>query len=116
MGIGKKIKELRKQVGLTQPELAERVGVHETTIRRWEQERDKGPDAGMIKKIAEVLNTTGEELLAGVTPQEQKTDMLNMAVMTLENGKRIEAPATPEGYAFLERLFAMSLSGSAQAV
>ena len=32
-----------------------------------------------------------------------------MAVMTLDNGKKIEAPATPEGYAFLTNLFTLSL-------
>lgn len=34
----------------------------------------------------------------------------NMAVITLENGRKMEAPATPEGYAFLEDLLAISLT------
>lgn len=37
MGIRQRMKELRKQAGMTQPELAEQVGVHETTIRRWKR-------------------------------------------------------------------------------
>ena len=39
MGIGTRIRELRKRAGMTQLELSERVGVHETSIRRWEKEK-----------------------------------------------------------------------------
>jgi DNA-binding transcriptional regulator YiaG len=31
------IKELRRQLGLTQTEFAERVGVNQATVSRWEQ-------------------------------------------------------------------------------
>lgn len=65
MGIGNRIKILRKKTGLTQPELAEKIGVHETTIRRWELEKDRGPDGKSVNKIATILNTTPEYLLTG---------------------------------------------------
>lgn len=109
MGIGKKIKELRKQAGLTQPELAERVGVHETTIRRWEQERDKGPDTGMIKKIAEELNTTEENLLL-----DQPTDTKPKNDLVYEWGgtNRLALPNTPETRAMFERLVMCAMRGN----
>lgn len=40
---------------------------------------------------------------------------MNMATFTTKDGARFEAPATPEGYAYLERMFAMSLAGTATA-
>ena len=58
MKIGLRIKELRKQAKITQPELAEKIGVHETTIRRWEQGKDKGPSVDIIPKIANALGTS----------------------------------------------------------
>ena len=58
MKIGLRIKELRKQAKITQPELAEKIGVHETTIRRWEQGKDKGPSVDIIPKVAEILGTS----------------------------------------------------------
>ena len=111
MGIGMRIKEERKRAGMTQPELAERIGVHETTIRRWEQERDKGPDAVMVQKIADVLGVSASDLLGEDAPTAGQGMLppVEKAMITLENGRKLEAPATPDGYAFLERLFAMSL-------
>ena len=37
--LGKKIRELRKEKGLTQKELSERIGVSESTVKKWEQAR-----------------------------------------------------------------------------
>ena len=59
-----RLKDLRKHAGLTQPELAELVEVHETTIRRWESGRENGlPDVRHIKKLCEVLHVSEAELL-----------------------------------------------------
>ena len=113
MGIGTRIKNLRKQVKLTQPELAERIGVHETTIRRWEQERDRGPDGKAVTLLAEVLKTTPEYLLNDSSDENISLSYTNehsnnrgMAIFTSRNGERFEVPATPEGYAFLRDMAA----------
>ena len=42
------------------------------------------------------------------TTQERST---NIATFTTKDGARFEAPADSEGYAYLERMFAMSLAG-----
>ena len=101
MGLGIRMKQLRKQAGMTQAELAERIGVHETTIRRWEQERDKGPDGGTVNIIAEVLNTTPDYLLSDMsTFEEQKKSSMKTTEKELVyewGGKnRIALPNTPE--------------------
>ncbi|TLD97656.1 helix-turn-helix domain-containing protein [Helicobacter jaachi] len=49
------IRELREERGITQIELAERIGVSERTIRRYEQEEDI-IQIGILKKILKALN------------------------------------------------------------
>ena len=58
---GKTLKALRKKSGLTQAELAFTVGVHETSIRRWET-GDRLPNAEYVKKLAEALHVNEQQL------------------------------------------------------
>ena len=59
-----RLREARKHANLTQPELAHQLGVHETTIRRWESGREQGlPDVVHIKQLCEILHVTEAELL-----------------------------------------------------
>ena len=115
MGIGVRITQLRKQAGMTQPDLADRVGVHETTIRRWEQEKDKGPDTAMVLKLAESLGTTVEQLLSEpketskVEPKQEKT-----LVYDWGGTNRLALPNTPETRELFERLV-IAMSGKALA-
>lgn len=116
MGIGKRIKELRKQERMTQPELADKVGVHETTIRRWEQEKDKGPDTTMIKRLAEVLETTPESLLTDtqeLTEEETEDKKIEEKNLVYEWGgkNRLALPNTPETRELFERLVIFALGG-----
>ena len=60
---GANLKALRKKAGLTQPELAYLIGVHETTIRAWELD-DRLPKSGYIKRLAEALGVSEQQLLA----------------------------------------------------
>lgn len=100
MGIGIRIKQLRKQSGLTQPELAEQVGVHETTIRRWEKEKDNGPDNKSVKKLAEILKTTSDYLLSGTgkeNPNPAPTNKTNDGHLVFRDRDRyIDLPDTPD--------------------
>lgn len=62
MTLGKKIKEARKQCGLTQEELAERMTVSRSAIAKWES--NKGlPDVDNLKALAQLLNVTIDYLL-----------------------------------------------------
>ena len=55
---------LRKQKGLTQSQLAERIGVTDKAVSRWET--GKGfPDVSLLQPLAEALDTSVTELLAG---------------------------------------------------
>lgn len=66
--IGKKIKEKRKSLSLTQLELAEKVGLTESSISRYESGKIATMPTSTINKICSVLNIEPGELL-GITPE-----------------------------------------------
>ena len=61
MEIGKKIMELRKKSGLSQEELAEKVGVARQTISKWEL-GETSPDLKQSKELSKILNVSLDEL------------------------------------------------------
>ena len=65
---GDRLRKLRKKSGLTQEQLANLVGVHETTIRRWENEGDK-PSIVYVSTLAKALGVSEADLLN--EPQKQ---------------------------------------------
>ena len=54
MDIGGRIAELRKEIGLTQQELADRLYVSRQLVSKWES-GDRRPDYKTVEKIAEAL-------------------------------------------------------------
>lgn len=62
--IGKFISELRKNKKMTQEELAEKLGVNNRTISRWENGNNM-PDVSLYKPLCEELDITINELLSG---------------------------------------------------
>lgn len=63
MSIGKNIKRIREDIGLTQQELALKVGVSQPMIGQIEREA-KIPTMLLGKEIADVLNCSVEDLIA----------------------------------------------------
>lgn len=59
---GKKLQRIRKKIGISQEELAERVGVHRNHIGRIER-GETNPSLPLIQKIAKVLKVSGKDLL-----------------------------------------------------
>ena len=62
--VGSFIAELRKEKGLTQAELAERVGVTGGAVSKWERGLCY-PDIETVVRLAEVLDLSVGEILAG---------------------------------------------------
>jgi transcriptional regulator with XRE-family HTH domain len=56
MGLSERIKLLRKQIGLSQTKLSQKVDVSMTTVRRWES-GERSPNADELLKLAATLNT-----------------------------------------------------------
>ena len=62
MTTGEKIKEARKQSGLSQEQLAEKIGVSRSAVAKWE--RDRGlPDVDNLKALSQLLNVSVDYLL-----------------------------------------------------
>lgn len=64
ISIGKFIAQKRKEQNLTQEQLAERLGVSNKTISKWETAKCM-PDYTVITKLCEELNITISELMDG---------------------------------------------------
>lgn len=63
-------KELRKQKGLTQIELADKLHVEQTTISKWENNKST-PDMVSLRMVAEFFNVTIDYLI-GAKPKIDK--------------------------------------------
>ena len=64
-----RIRDLRKKAGLSQEELAKRMGFSFMTVRRWEMGKHS-PRVEEIQRLAAALHVTEAELLNG--PEENK--------------------------------------------
>ncbi len=60
--IGNKIRKFRKESGLTQEQLAEKINVTKSRISNWEQGINR-PDADIIGNICRALNVSPSDLL-----------------------------------------------------
>ena len=62
--VGKYIAEKRKDINLTQAELAKQLHITDRAVSKWE--RGKGyPDITILNKLSEVLNVSVNEILSG---------------------------------------------------
>lgn len=62
--VGDRIREKRIILKISQPELAERVGVSKTTISFWESDKTN-PNGKNLMRLAFVLKTTPRYILTG---------------------------------------------------
>lgn len=64
MNVGEKILQLRKKMGLSQEELAEKLNVTRQTISKWETNQSS-PDFEKIVPLCDLFEITTDELLRG---------------------------------------------------
>ena len=68
---GENIKELRKERGLTQKQLADEIGVSQGSIFFWEKEINE-PTAGYLVKMAKLFGVSVDEILSLETVEKVK--------------------------------------------
>lgn len=73
--IGKLIKDLRKQKGLTQQDLGDKVGVGFRSVSKWERGLTL-PDITIINEVSKILGISSDELLSGKINKEHKDKKL----------------------------------------
>ena len=71
--LGAMIATLRKDKGLTQAQLADRMGVTDKAVSKWERDLSC-PDVSSIPRLAEVLGISVEQLMQGKKPVPQDPD------------------------------------------
>lgn len=80
--LGTMIAELRKQHGMTQLELAEKMGVTDKAVSKWERDLSC-PDINSLPTLAEVLGVSVEELMQtkkeAEAPQSKVSEILDLA-------------------------------------
>ena len=62
--IGKFIASRRKEQGMTQAALAEKLGISDKAVSKWETGKSM-PDSGIMLDLCEILEITVNELLSG---------------------------------------------------
>ena len=78
--IGETIAFLRKEKGMTQNELAEKMNVTDKAVSKWERDLSC-PDINTISKLADVLNVSVEELLKAKKQDynnNKRKDLINL--------------------------------------
>lgn len=81
--IGEFICRLRKEKGLTQAELSERLGISNRTVSKWEN-GDGLPDIAMLPALAKELNITVDELLSA-----EKKELAELKVTEIESKDKV---------------------------
>ncbi|MBQ8118024.1 MAG: helix-turn-helix domain-containing protein [Lachnospiraceae bacterium] len=107
--IGKFIASCRKEQGMTQAVLAEKLGISDRAVSKWETGKSM-PDSGIMLELCELLNINVNELLSGEKIMKEVYDKIaedNLLAMRreLEEKNRqmlnleivIGAPATIAG-------------------
>ena len=85
--IGTRIARRRKELGMTQEDLAVKLGVSAQAVSKWENDASC-PDISLLPNLVKTLNITTDELLTGKTskvqvlpePQRKSLDELTMRI------------------------------------
>ena len=86
--IGKRIAALRREKGLKQDELAEKLGVSAQAVSKWENDQTC-PDISLLPLLAKTLGVTVDELLSGkqenppavqIVPANERKDIKDMVL------------------------------------
>ena len=83
--LGMMIASLRKENGMTQFELAEKMGVTDKAVSKWERDLSC-PDVNTIPKLAEVFGISVDELMQikAESQNESKQDVTSMIHMIMK--------------------------------
>lgn len=80
MNIGKRIKERRKEIGMSAEELGRRVGKDRATIYRYEKGDIENLPLDVLEPVAEALRTTPQYLLGWEQVQKNNDTITDVVV------------------------------------
>ena len=82
--IGSFLKELRKEMGITQEELTEKLDVSSRTISRWETGSNM-PDISLLAELAEFYDVSIPEIIDGERKSENMNEEVKETVLKLSD-------------------------------
>ena len=113
MSLSANIRMFRKKAGLTQIELADKLGVSIATLRRWEA-GETAPTGTKIFELAEQLGISPDLIVASRNNSSDAPEQPQIYNDNRENGNgmlvfegggtRIELPPTDRGYELFDKL------------
>lgn len=95
--IGERLQKLRKKMGLTQEDIAEKVNVSAQAVSKWENDISV-PDITILPELADLFHISLDELLGREIPKteilslERRKDIHNMIlkiIMDSKNGDKV---------------------------
>ena len=89
--IGRYIKSVRKGLGFTQGDVAERLGISAQAVSKWERGENL-PDVALFPELAKVLKINVGELLDALNPSDEQDEQNS----SLENFGRLSAAQKTE--------------------
>ena len=85
--MGARIAALRKESGLSQAELAEKLQISASAMGMYEQGR-REPSGQMLVSLAQTLGVTTDYLLTGIPAPEQREDLERMFLNRITTADR----------------------------
>jgi transcriptional regulator with XRE-family HTH domain len=86
ISLGDRIREARKNKGLTQKQLADLIGAKHNSVSDWENNKNK-PDPNTIKQLMKALDVDANTLLGWDNKENIKSDAKELAHEILNNEK-----------------------------
>lgn len=84
--IGKYICRKRNELKMSQKKLAERIGVSDKTVSKWER-GESIPEYGNIEALAQIFNVSPDELIKGISVLSKDYKVKNSNESNLKKGK-----------------------------
>jgi len=82
MNIADRIHNLRKIRGISQEELADKIGVSRQAVSKWEGEQSI-PDVDKVIIMSDYFEVTTDYILKGIDNENQTTDIANANIFTI---------------------------------
>lgn len=91
---GERIKKLRIAAGMTQYQLAEKLGISPSTVGMYEHGR-RSPDSDMLIKIGKLFSVTTDSLLGLEEQSNEATEIINEMSNRIRYGNSIMLNGIP---------------------
>lgn len=85
--VGQRLYKARKAKGYSRAKVGELVGLHETTVKRYEDGEIKSLDVERLKAFAQVLGTSAAELVGWVADSDEDLALMMELSMEARSGR-----------------------------